>query len=178
LHVLQATTATYQSKKEGTMKMIKKCWLVPLVVACLLIYQQAGATTIFETTEWILGEEAKYYSFVANQEPLLYEVTLTDFEFNDEGFDFLFLQISTATDFIVFLPEPGMATFGVDLGTTYFISVYGDASSSLQQAGLYGINISTNPVSSNPVPEPATMLLFGSGLAGLAGYRRRKAMKK
>jgi hypothetical protein len=38
---------------------------------------------------------------------------------------------------------------------------------------LYG-NLNDVEIRIDPVPEPATMLLLGSGLIGLAGYRRKK----
>jgi len=46
-----------------------------------------------------------------------------------------------------------------------------------QGSGSYGLAVRSGDVSQGgePVPEPATMLLFGSGMAGLAGYRRRRA---
>jgi PEP-CTERM motif len=47
--------------------------------------------------------------------------------------------------------------------------IYIDAHLSLDLQGVVD--------SINPVPEPATMLLLGSGLIGLAGFRRKKFKK-
>lgn len=45
--------------------------------------------------------------------------------------------------------------------------------------GDYTLTVSSrNGTASTPVPEPATMLVMGLGLAGLVGYNRKRSSKK
>ena len=57
------------------------------------------------------------------------------------------------------------------LPSTGIYSVF--ASSFGSSEGTYALTL-TGSANTNPVPEPATMLLFGTGLAGLVGARLRR----
>jgi hypothetical protein len=74
-----------------------------------------------------------------------------------------------------------------NIGTGNFMSTYAGAQALLSDLtnwnGTANLFAFSNPsyqdyVTRAPVPEPATMLLFGAGLIGLAGFGRKKLFKR
>lgn len=61
------------------------------------------------------------------------------------------------------------------LAFSFDVTFFNVAEDLLDSSGNFHVMLQEFPlVASEPIPEPATMLLFGAGLAGLAGVRRRR----
>ena len=68
---------------------------------------------------------------------------------------------------------------GLTIGDTYNISLaIADGNDSALDSGVFLQTGSFSDTPTNPVPEPSTILLMGIGLLGLAGYNRKRLIKK
>jgi hypothetical protein len=143
-----------------------KLFLVSLAVACLLVPQYAGASTVFETTGWIQESIGLTFDFAADTAPFKYRVTLSNLsETPFFGFDFLFLSITTTTDDVDSILGPGSFTFDAVSGETYAANVFGTGGGT-KKAGLFGLEIKA-------VPIPPGFILLGSSVFALVLLRRR-----
>ena len=84
-----------------------------------------------------------------------------------ESISLLYMNVLVADD----TDRSGDVALATSLGNDYVNNPYLEGLSADERGRIINFGALSTP---DPIPEPATMLLLGSGLVGLAGFRRKK----
>ncbi len=97
------------------------------------------------------------------------KTSYSDYYNNNDAGEFAF-EYDGFTDVLV------ASMTGLNAGQEYTLTLgITDVKDAYWDSGVFlGVASFSNTNPAAPVPEPATMLLFGTGLAGLVGYRKRQ----
>nr|MBF0220796.1 PEP-CTERM sorting domain-containing protein [Desulfobulbaceae bacterium] len=151
-------------------------WQLFEIDTSTLIHTQTVSATGLRTADtsiadnYVFTEASSLISLEAGKN---YSVVAYGFDSSDKNFN---------TNFNLSLLDVGFNTFGLISGggrysssTSSIMPTIGASTSVSTQA--YNFGAATFDYDVAPVPEPATMLLFGTGLVGLAGSRLRRKKK-